>query len=124
MSIVSHALGGSVTVTFSDSTSDTAWLLLGCDGIHSMVRRLHVDAATKPVYSGIAAISAIVDDEETSTSDTGTPSCLHSTMIPHGMLATAPCIANQTFWFLSKQVALPQGVASTDDFRNGWSVHR
>lgn len=121
VSIVDHPQGESVTVTFSDGSSDTASLLLGCDGIHSTVRRLHVDAEIKPAYSGISAISAIVDDDKPQNE---TPACLHSTMTPHGMLATAPCIANQTFWFFSKQVALPQGVACTDDFRDGWSVHR
>ncbi|KAJ5775868.1 uncharacterized protein N7511_000879 [Penicillium nucicola] len=113
--------GDSVTVTFSDGTSDTASLLLGCDGIHSSVRRLHVDSEIAPVYSGISAISSIVDDVTNKEPKDAT--CLHSTLTPHGMLATAPCAANQIFWFFSKEVPLPQGSTSAD-VRDGWMLHR
>ncbi|KAL5355883.1 hypothetical protein BJX96DRAFT_171081 [Aspergillus floccosus] len=113
--------GDSVTVTFSDGTSDTASLLLGCDGIHSAVRGLHVDPKMKPVYSGIGAISAIVDDAADLERKDST--CLHSTLTPQGMLATAPCAANQTFWFFSKEVPLPPATDSGDE-RDGWSLHR
>ncbi|KAJ5817463.1 hypothetical protein N7447_009696 [Penicillium robsamsonii] len=113
--------GDSVMVTFSDGTSDTASILLGCDGMHSAVRTLHVDAGITPVYSGIAAISSIVDDViDRDPKDAG---CLHSTITPHGMLATAPCAAKQVFWFFSKEVPLPAG-SSSADVRDGWSLHR
>lgn len=41
------------TVIFADSSNDTADIL-GCDGIHSAVRSLHVE------YSGISSMSSIV----------------------------------------------------------------
>lgn len=114
-------LGDSVTVTFTDGTSDTGSLLLGCDGIHSSVRRIHVDAEIAPEYSGISAISSIVDD--VTNRDPRDTTSLHSTLTPHGMLATAPCAANQIFWFFSKEVPLPQGSGSVD-VRDGWMLHR
>lgn len=48
----------SVTVTLDDGTKLTADVLLGCDGIHSVVRALHVDPARKPIYTGIAVAIA------------------------------------------------------------------
>ncbi|KAJ5137806.1 Translation initiation factor RLI1 [Penicillium atrosanguineum] len=113
--------GDSVTVTFSDGTSDTASLLLGCDGIHSAVRKMHVDPGVAPVYSGISAISSIVDD--VINRDPNDTDCLHSTITPHGMLATAPCAGKQIFWFFSKEVPLPKGTSSAD-VRDGWLLHR
>ncbi|OJJ76881.1 hypothetical protein ASPBRDRAFT_201956 [Aspergillus brasiliensis CBS 101740] len=113
--------GDRVTVTFSDGTSDTASLLLGCDGIHSTVRRLYVDPEMKPVYSGFGAISAIVDDIDSQERKDAT--CLHSTITPQGMVATAPCAADQTFWFFSKEVPLPPATDSGDE-RDGWSLYR
>ena len=50
-SIENH--GDSVTVTFTDGTSDTGTLLLGCDGIHSVTRLKHVEPTRTSNYSGI-----------------------------------------------------------------------
>ncbi|KAI1016403.1 hypothetical protein LB503_010467 [Fusarium chuoi] len=50
----------SVTATFSDGTSDTADFILGCDGIHSVVRRMHVDPHQAPVYTGMSGLGALV----------------------------------------------------------------
>lgn len=108
----------SITVHFSDGASDAASLLLGCDGIHSTVRTLHVDPGFRPEYSGISAVSSIVDVPN----PTDKEPCLHSTLTPQGMLASAPCPSDQTFWFFSKQVPLPVG--DSEDARYGWSLHR
>jgi 2-polyprenyl-6-methoxyphenol hydroxylase-like FAD-dependent oxidoreductase len=43
----------SVTITFADGTSAKGDILLGCDGIHSVTRLLHVEPERKAVYSGI-----------------------------------------------------------------------
>ncbi|KAI9742550.1 MAG: hypothetical protein M1818_003690 [Claussenomyces sp. TS43310] len=56
--IEDHKLG--VTVTFSDGTTDTADLLLGCNGIHSYVRCLYVDPPQSPIHSGNAGLSSII----------------------------------------------------------------
>jgi salicylate hydroxylase len=44
----------SITITLEDGSTITGDLLLGCDGIHSTVRTLHIEPSRKPVYSGIA----------------------------------------------------------------------
>jgi 2-polyprenyl-6-methoxyphenol hydroxylase-like FAD-dependent oxidoreductase len=49
-----------VAVSFSDGTTDTADILLGCDGIHSSVRKLYVNPLQEPEYSGIASTFTIV----------------------------------------------------------------
>jgi 2-polyprenyl-6-methoxyphenol hydroxylase-like FAD-dependent oxidoreductase len=52
--------GDGVKVTFSDGSSDIGDLLLGCDGIHSSVRRIYIDPVQVPEYSGFAGIGSIV----------------------------------------------------------------
>jgi salicylate hydroxylase len=42
-----------VTVKFEDGESCTADILVGCDGIHSIVRSNHVDPAREKTYTGI-----------------------------------------------------------------------
>ena len=49
--------GNEATAVFQDGTSATADLVVGCDGIHSVVRQSF--AADKPVYSGRIAVSAV-----------------------------------------------------------------
>jgi salicylate hydroxylase len=43
-----------VTLAFEDGGSETADLLMGCDGIHSVTRLLHVEPERKAVYSGVS----------------------------------------------------------------------
>ncbi|KAF1950384.1 FAD/NAD(P)-binding domain-containing protein [Byssothecium circinans] len=43
----------SVTLTFSDTTTATADILIGCDGIHSTTRLTHVEPTRTANYSGI-----------------------------------------------------------------------
>jgi 2-polyprenyl-6-methoxyphenol hydroxylase-like FAD-dependent oxidoreductase len=52
--------GDGVTVMFKDRTSDTANLVLGCDGIDSALRTLYVAPEAVPQYSGISRISAFL----------------------------------------------------------------
>jgi 2-polyprenyl-6-methoxyphenol hydroxylase-like FAD-dependent oxidoreductase len=42
-----------VTLTFADGTSSTSDLLIGCDGIHSVTRLMHVEPDRTATYSGI-----------------------------------------------------------------------
>ncbi|KAJ5808213.1 hypothetical protein N7474_009482 [Penicillium riverlandense] len=53
-----------VCVYFEDGGLDTGDIVLGCDGIHSAVRSLHVEAERKPFYSGIAAAYGFVETKE------------------------------------------------------------
>ncbi|PWY87822.1 salicylate hydroxylase [Aspergillus sclerotioniger CBS 115572] len=110
-----------VTVTFSDGSTETADILIGCDGIHSSVRRLHVDPSIVPEYSGIAGTQSII-------SSTGLPDALkthgNAFMTCNGLLATMPCSASgdKIFWFFSRQTPIPH--SESGDARDGWEVRR
>jgi 2-polyprenyl-6-methoxyphenol hydroxylase-like FAD-dependent oxidoreductase len=110
-----------VTVTFADGTTDTADLLLGCDGIHSSVRKLHVDPDVAPEYSGISGIGSIVP---TSVLSPNTPRLtdMSATFTAEGMFAFIPCTAanDEIFWFFSREVPIPE----SGDTKDGWEVHR
>lgn len=47
-------------LTFSDGKTDTADLLLRCDGIHSVVRTLYVDPEVVPEYSGLSIVLSFI----------------------------------------------------------------
>lgn len=118
------------TVTFADGSNDTADILLGCDGIHSAVRSLHVDPGVMPEYSGLSSMSSIVPK---STDLTG----LNITFISQGAVVVLPCTDHghpqhndndsdkdkeqekELFWFLTRHITPP---TSTD--RDGWNEHR
>ncbi|KAJ6079028.1 hypothetical protein N7467_008781 [Penicillium canescens] len=57
-------VNGGVRVLFEDGSSDTADLLLGCDGIHSQVRREYVDPLQEPEYSGVAGSFSLIPAAE------------------------------------------------------------
>jgi len=106
-----------VAVTFSDSTTYTADILLGCDGIHSSVRKLYVDPQVLPEYSGISTIFSFVpvsDLPPTASSITRST----GTLTPDGIFGLMPCsISNDTiFWLFSHEVPIP----SSGNTRDGW----
>ncbi|EYE98750.1 salicylate hydroxylase [Aspergillus ruber CBS 135680] len=105
------------TITFSDGSSDTADLLLGCDGIHSAVRKLHVDPKIRPEYSGVSSMSSIVPMP---TELAG----MHTTFTSQGSVVVVPCAENSQekslFWFLTRHIPEPD----TADKRDGWNEHR
>ncbi|EAU31463.1 predicted protein [Aspergillus terreus NIH2624] len=107
-----------VKVTFSDGTTVSCDILLGCDGIHSAVRSLHVDPAAKPVYSGISNMFTILPTSRLSSGNGAIPPALHATLTPEGMLGVMPCTASgdRLYWFYSREVPVPDG--ETD--REGW----
>lgn len=45
--------GTDVSLTFADGTSSTSDILIGCDGIHSVTRLMHVEPSRTATYSGI-----------------------------------------------------------------------
>lgn len=104
-----------VAVTFSDSTTYTADILLGCDGIHSSVRKLYVDPQVLPEYSGISTIFSFVpvsDLPPTASSVT----CQTGTLTPDGIFGLMPCtISNDTIFGCSrtKSLSLPQATPVT-----------
>ena len=111
-----------VKVTFSDGSVDSADLLIGCDGIHSYVRRSYIDPTQTPEYSGLSGIMSIVPAEVVSSEVMDQISGLEATLTEEGMMAMNPCTAseNELFWFFTKEVPLPE----SGDSRDGWEVHR
>ncbi|KAM0425807.1 hypothetical protein ACHAPT_009058 [Fusarium lateritium] len=111
-----------VEVTFSDGTVDTGDLLLGCDGIHSSVRRLHVDPEQTPEYTGMAGLGALVPASKLSEPARSQIKGMNITMTQEGMLLAMTCTASddEFFWAFSKEVPLPD----SGDARDGWEVRR
>ncbi|PWY92521.1 salicylate hydroxylase, partial [Aspergillus heteromorphus CBS 117.55] len=110
-----------VTVTFLDGTTDTADILIGCDGIHSSVRRLQVDPSVVPEYSGIAGTMSMVRSA-------GLPDALkthgNAFMTSNGLIAVMPCSPSgeDLFWFFSRETAIPH--SKSGDARDGWEERR
>ncbi|PYH90582.1 salicylate hydroxylase [Aspergillus ellipticus CBS 707.79] len=110
-----------VTVTFSDGSTDTADILIGCDGIHSSVRRLHVDPSIVPEYSGIAGTQSIIPSA-------GLPDAMKTQgnvfMTSNGILAIMPCspTGDELYWFFSRETAIPH--SESGHARDGWEERR
>ncbi|KAL3450225.1 hypothetical protein BJX65DRAFT_24547 [Aspergillus insuetus] len=106
-----------VTVQFEDGTTDTADLLLGCDGIHSAVRKLYVDPDTSPEYSGLSTVFSLLPTSGLPRAAT-TLDGLNATLTTNGLLALTPCGGAQPmlYWFFSWQLAMPPD----SNTRDGW----
>lgn len=101
---------GGVTVRFSDGTTDTADFLLGCDGIHSSVRRLYVDPQQLPEYSGLSAIGSIVPTSVLSESAAADIRGMNVTLTQEGMFLAMTCTAsdNEIFWGFQMEIPEPK----------------
>lgn len=106
-----------VTVFFSDGTSDTGDLLLGCDGIHSTVRKLYVDPDCTPQYSGISNVFSLVPTSKLPPAASSLDA-LHATLTSDGMFGISPATTARdiVYWFFSREIAMP----TTGDTRDGW----
>ncbi|KAH7146186.1 hypothetical protein EDB81DRAFT_934086 [Dactylonectria macrodidyma] len=107
------------TVTFADGTTDTADLLLGCDGIHSAVRNLHVSPTAAPEYTGISNMFTILPVSKLSEQNRELAPALHATLTSQGLFGVMPCTSSGShlYWFYSREVPLPSG-----DSREGWET--
>lgn len=110
-----------VRVVFEDGETDSADVLLGCDGIHSFVRKTHIDPSQTAEYSGLSGIMSIVPAETVSSEVMDQISGLEATLTEEGMMALNPCTASkdELLWFFTKEVPLPE----SGDSRDGWEVH-
>ncbi|KAI1460179.1 hypothetical protein F4805DRAFT_18934 [Annulohypoxylon moriforme] len=108
---------GKITAFFSDGTIDEADFLLGCDGIHSSVRRLYVDPGCEPEYSGIANVYSLISTSQLSPTAPSLNS-MNATLTSDGLLAVSPATpANDIlYWFFSREVPIP----TTGNTRDGW----
>ncbi|OQE26063.1 hypothetical protein PENFLA_c007G00760 [Penicillium flavigenum] len=106
-----------VTVFFSDGTSDTGDFLLGCDGIHSAVRKLYVDPDCTPQYTGISNVFSLVPTSNLPPAASSVNS-LHATLTSDGMFGISPATTDRdmVYWFFSREVSIPK----TGDTRDGW----
>lgn len=109
--------GHDVVAKFSDGTVETANFLLGCDGLHSAVRKIYVDPEVSPEYSGMSSIFSLIPTAglpPTARSLQG----LNATLTTDGMFAVTPCnnSSDKIFWFFSREVAIP----ASGDTRDGW----
>lgn len=112
----------SVTARFSDGTTDTADFLLGCDGIHSAVRKLQVDPEQEPVYSGFAGVGSIISTAGLDIKGLKMLKGINATLTEHGafVVMKATPSGEEILWALSRQVPLPQ----KGDTRDGWDETR
>jgi 2-polyprenyl-6-methoxyphenol hydroxylase-like FAD-dependent oxidoreductase len=115
-------VNGGVRVSFEDGSSDTADLLLGCDGIHSQVRRGYVDPLQEPEYSGIAGSFSLIPAAELPAGSVDCMTGLHAMMTEEGMFLVNPCTPDkdEVMWSFSREFALPD----SGDSRDGWEEHR
>lgn len=106
-----------VTAYFSDGTSDTGDILLGCDGIHSAVRTKYVDPSCVPKYSGISNIGSIVPRSMLPPPADKLEN-LNATLTENGLLVLIPANAahDSIYWFFSREVPIPE----QGDTRDGW----
>ncbi|KAH6687785.1 hypothetical protein F5X68DRAFT_231331 [Plectosphaerella plurivora] len=108
-----------VAVQFADGTADVADFLLGCDGIHSSVRKLYVDPGVKPEYTGISNMFSLVPaNAPSATCDPITN--LNATLTSDGLFAVSPTTpaSDLLYWFFSREICLPE----SDDGRDGWET--
>jgi 2-polyprenyl-6-methoxyphenol hydroxylase-like FAD-dependent oxidoreductase len=111
-----------VTVKFLDGTTDSGDMLLGCDGIHSQVRTLHVDPAQVPEYSGFSGLFSIIPTVAVPQTTSCQLSGFDVTLTEEGMFAAMLCTAagDEVYWGVSRQTKLPP----SGDTRDGWEVRR
>lgn len=117
-----HETDDSVMATFDDGSVDTADFLLGCDGIHSSVRRLYVDESQEPEYSGFSGLGSIIPTANLNASVLPKLTGINATFTEHGVLGILTTLQDKSeiLWFVSRQLPIPE----TGDNRDGWEVSR
>jgi 2-polyprenyl-6-methoxyphenol hydroxylase-like FAD-dependent oxidoreductase len=105
-----------VKVTFEDGTVDTCDLLVGADGIHSVVRSLHVQPSLEPEYTGLSSLYALVPVTNL-TSPLYFSGNFAAILTRRGMFATGFCDKKRTtmYWFNSHEVPAKN--------RDGWTTY-
>jgi 2-polyprenyl-6-methoxyphenol hydroxylase-like FAD-dependent oxidoreductase len=114
--------GEGAVVRFEGGREEKADVVLGCDGIHSVVRRLVVDPGFGGEYSGFAGSFSIVPADGLRDGAVNAMAGLHAMMTEEGMVMVNPCTADkgEVMWGFSREVSLPEG----GDSRDGWEETR
>ncbi|KAL4998914.1 hypothetical protein BDV10DRAFT_200920 [Aspergillus recurvatus] len=112
--------GAYIGVRFEDGSTDSADMLMGCDGIHSAVRRLYVDPGLKPEYSGLSGLFSTIPAARLSGSVTSQLTGLNVALTEKGMFMAAPCTAarDEVYWGFQREIPVPD----PQDDRDGWEV--
>jgi 2-polyprenyl-6-methoxyphenol hydroxylase-like FAD-dependent oxidoreductase len=112
--------GQEVRIGFSDGSKDSADFLLGCDGIHSAVRRLYVDPEVVPEYTGLAGLGGFVSSSDLSQNARDAITGFDITMTQEGMFGVTPCTAlgDELTWTFQREMPLP----AVGDVKDGWEV--
>jgi 2-polyprenyl-6-methoxyphenol hydroxylase-like FAD-dependent oxidoreductase len=106
----------SVKVTFADGTVDTCDILVGADGIHSVVRTMHVQPSLEPTYTGLSSLYSLVPA-------TNLQSPLYfkgnfgAIMLSNGLFATVfyDKARQHMYWFNTHEIAAKD--------RDGWTAY-
>ncbi|KAH7403805.1 FAD binding domain protein [Cadophora sp. MPI-SDFR-AT-0126] len=99
----------SVIAAFTDGTSVSGDILLGCDGVNSAVRNTYVDPGAVPRYTGISDYYSLVPMSDRPTIP-GSLHALHATFTTSGMFALMHCRKSNdmNYWFFSYSVPGPE----------------
>jgi len=114
--------GDSAVVSVEGGECQSADLVLGCDGIHSLVRREIVDPGFVGEYSGFAGSFSIIPAASLPVESVDMMTGLHAMLTQEGMVMVNPCTANkdEVMWGFSREVKLPE----SGDSRDGWEETR
>ena len=106
----------SVKVTFADGTTDTCDILVGADGIHSIVRTMQIQPSLEPSYTGLSSLYSLVPTS-TLQSPLYFKGNFGAIMLSSGLFATGfyDKERQHMYWFNTHEVA-PRD-------RDGWTAH-
>lgn len=119
--------GGRVVLTLEGGEEIAADVVVGCDGLHSIARRLYVEPERKEVYSGKAVGYGFVPVEEAGKTPMvradGKPALLDTTLITsrYGSLMTSFCTPERDHVHIAAVMALEEAEGE-EGSRDGWRV--
>ena len=105
----------SITAIFEDGTSATGDVLLGCDGIHSAVRKSYVEPTRQPSYTGISSAYGMTPTSAITQPIHFSAAAMNSSC--NGSLLTVYCNAEKTTIYVAAVMEVPE--CQGDD---GWRI--
>ncbi|PLB43266.1 salicylate hydroxylase [Aspergillus steynii IBT 23096] len=110
------------TLHFSDGSSATADLVLGCDGVHSATRQQWIDPASTSEYTGISFVQSVIDTESVNA-----PIHFRSTAMNisrHGSLITSYCDREHEQIFLAAIVQVNEDLLAHYRLEPGQDIRK
>ena len=102
-------------VQFQDGTTASANLILGCDGIHSVIRSEIIEAEREPTYSGLAVAYGLAKLEDIHSKIHFRDTCIN--MSQTGALMTTYCEVEKKLIVFTAVMEI-----SAQGSREGWKV--